>query len=425
MKYCANCGNPMEDDMLFCQKCGTRFQDIVITKGANLDKLEKMKKYNLVLDSSTFTWEYLREDGKRAADICLKQDKLCVELCELVKDILANTDEEEKDLVEREVYTYILKMGYRMCREGEKLFANYSGYKELFDMGNQLVKAGKLNAGTFLGQMSQQDMPYKSTAGLQGLQASRIKGVLDEDVIFNNMEYRELTKELAIAFNDMWEKCGRRYHDFYLSPSIDFINTNRENYEVIIAGLPQAVIDSLDENIWNTIVDAADKNNKGSHFREEFINNRTKKREERLRKEQEAEDRKYWESHSREYEMMQERQTEINKLKQLISDKNSVIDEIMNQRRPYFEKKKEIDNSILEKGNQIKKLEKKIFGKAKAEESIQVLNGEIYLLEKESEDINNAIKQSDEPLSVKRGEISEMKEKISILEQEIKELRNM
>ena len=74
MKYCANCGNPMEDDMLFCQKCGTKFQDIVITKGANLDKLEKMKKYNLVLDSSTFTWEYLREDGKRAADICLKQD---------------------------------------------------------------------------------------------------------------------------------------------------------------------------------------------------------------------------------------------------------------------------------------------------------------------------------------------------------------
>lgn len=24
MKYCYKCGNPMEDDMLFCQKCGTR-----------------------------------------------------------------------------------------------------------------------------------------------------------------------------------------------------------------------------------------------------------------------------------------------------------------------------------------------------------------------------------------------------------------
>lgn len=24
MKYCSKCGNPMEDEMLFCQKCGTR-----------------------------------------------------------------------------------------------------------------------------------------------------------------------------------------------------------------------------------------------------------------------------------------------------------------------------------------------------------------------------------------------------------------
>ena len=24
MKYCYKCGNPMEDDMLFCQKCGTK-----------------------------------------------------------------------------------------------------------------------------------------------------------------------------------------------------------------------------------------------------------------------------------------------------------------------------------------------------------------------------------------------------------------
>lgn len=26
MKYCAKCGNPMDDDMMFCQKCGTKFE---------------------------------------------------------------------------------------------------------------------------------------------------------------------------------------------------------------------------------------------------------------------------------------------------------------------------------------------------------------------------------------------------------------
>lgn len=30
MKYCHKCGNPMEDDMLFCQKCGTRAVDTPI-----------------------------------------------------------------------------------------------------------------------------------------------------------------------------------------------------------------------------------------------------------------------------------------------------------------------------------------------------------------------------------------------------------
>ena len=27
MKYCSKCGNPMDDDMMFCQKCGTKFTD--------------------------------------------------------------------------------------------------------------------------------------------------------------------------------------------------------------------------------------------------------------------------------------------------------------------------------------------------------------------------------------------------------------
>ncbi len=39
--------------------------------------------------------------------------------------------------------------------------------------------------------------------------------MLDENVIYNNMEYRGLTKQLAQAFNDMWVKCIKRYTDFF------------------------------------------------------------------------------------------------------------------------------------------------------------------------------------------------------------------
>ncbi len=48
---------------------------------------------------------------KRAGNITVKQDKLCQELSDLIKDILESVSDNDRDLVEREVYTYILQNG--------------------------------------------------------------------------------------------------------------------------------------------------------------------------------------------------------------------------------------------------------------------------------------------------------------------------
>ena len=59
--------------------------------------------------------------------------------------------------------------------------------------------------------------------------------MLDENVIYNNMEYRGLTKQLAQAFNDMWVKCIKEiYTDFFLSPGEDYINQNWDIYNVLL-----------------------------------------------------------------------------------------------------------------------------------------------------------------------------------------------
>ena len=84
MKYCAKCGNPMDDDMMFCQKCGTKFEGVISSGNSIQTKLEQMKKYNLVIDAQTISWEYLREDGERSGQITVKQDKLCLELVDLI-----------------------------------------------------------------------------------------------------------------------------------------------------------------------------------------------------------------------------------------------------------------------------------------------------------------------------------------------------
>lgn len=425
MKYCAKCGNPMEDDMMFCQKCGTKFEGVASTATSDIEvKLAKMKKYNLVIDAQTISWEYLREDGERAGNITVKQDKLCEELVELIKDILATVSGEDRDLVEREVYTYVLQMGYKMCKEGEKLFANYSGFKELFDMGSNLVQTGQLDAGTFLNQMLEQDYVYKVIAGLQGLHSSRIKEALDEDVIYNNMEYRSLTKQLAQAFNDMWVKCIKRYTDFFLSPGEAYINQNWEIYNTILKGLPIAIIDKLDEHGWNLALDDWAKNHNGAQYKRNFLNKRDAQRNETRKKEQEIADKKYWEAHPEELaetKKNQEKIAEIRKKIQIVTkDKVSVETE----KRPFDYERDDIRKDISEKQNRIEKLGKKIFGKKKAEEEIGQIKLEVEGLENKYQEVNDKIQVYEKAISDKMAEINVLEKEIREIEWEIEKLRN-
>ena len=425
MKYCAKCGNPMEDDMMFCQKCGTKFEGVVSTAPSDIEvKLAKMKKYNLVIDAQTISWEYLREDGERAGNITVKQDKLCEELADLVKDILTTVSDEERDLVEREVYTYVLQMGYKMCKEGEKLFANYSGFKELFDMGSNLVQTGQLDAGTFLNQMLDQDYVYKVIAGLQGLHSSRIKEVLDEDVIYNNMEYRGLTKQLAQAFNDMWVKCIKRYTDFFLSPGEGYINQNWDIYNVLLKGLPVSVIDTLDERGWKLALDDWEKNHNGWQYKQNFIKKRDQQRDAKRKQEQEIADKQYWASHPDEYKQLEENKKKISEIWTSVDAVDKEIRLLESEKKPLDEKKANIEASIADKKQTIEKLGKKIFGKKKAEEEINVLNGEVSKLNQELQILCDQIKTAEKPISDKKIEKSNLEREIRRIEQENVELRN-
>lgn len=425
MKYCAKCGNPMEDDMMFCQKCGTKFEGVVSTAPSDIEvKLAKMKKYNLVIDAKTISWEYLREDVERAGNITVKQDKLCEELADLVKDILTTVSDKDRDLVEREVYTYVLQMGYKMCKEGEKLFADYSGFKELFDMGSNLVQTGQLDAGTFLNQMLDQDYVYKVIAGLQGLHSSRIKEVLDEDVIYNNMEYRGLTKQLAQAFNDMWIKCIKRYTDFFLSPGEGYINQNWDIYNVLLKGLPVSVIDTLDERGWKLALDDWEKNHNGWQYKQNFIKKRDQQRDAKRKQEQEIADKQYWASHPEELRQAEENKKKIAEIRTKVNEMVKEISSLESDKYPLEQKKSIIEEDISDKKQRVEKLGKKIFGKKKAEEEMNVLNDEVSKLNQELQMLCDQIKIAEKPISDKKLEKSNLEREIRRIEQENVELRN-
>lgn len=425
MKYCAKCGNPMEDDMMFCQKCGTKFEGVIASAQTGIEaKIAKMKKYNLVIDASSMSWQYVYDDTERAGNVLVKQNQMCHELQDLIVDILSSVDDKNKDSVEKEVYTYILDMGRRMCLEGAKMFADYSGYKELFDQGNSLVQIRRIEPAQFLGQIQQVDIPYKSISGVQGLNAWELKEKLNADVIYNNLEYRELTKKFAQAFNEMMAKEIKRYTDFFLSPGIEHINTNWDMYVTILKGLPMSMIDTLDESGWKAILDDREKNHNGGQFKREFLRKRDEQREEQRKKEQEIEDKKYWEIHPEEYKQLESNKAKIAEIMTAIDSVEQEIRSLENAKKPLDNKKIDIESSISDKKYNVDKLGKKIFGKKKAEAEIQELNGEIEKLSQELQSVSDEVKVAEKPIFDKKLEQSNLEREIKMLEQENVDLRN-
>ena len=413
MKYCAKCGNPMEDDMMFCQKCGTKFEGVIASAQTGIEaKIAKMKKYNLVIDASAMSWQYVHDDTERAGNVLVKQNQMCHELQDLIVDILSSVDDKNKDSVEKEVYTYILDMGRRMCLEGAKMFANYSGYKELFDQGNSLVQMRRIEPAQFLGQMQQVDIPYKSISGVQGLNAWELKEKLNADVIYNNLEYRELTKKFAQAFNEMMAKEIKRYTDFFLSPGIEHINTNWDMYVTILKGLPMSMIDTLDESGWKAILDDREKNHNGGQFKREFLRKRDEQREEQRKKEQEIEDKKYWEIHPEEYKQLESNKAKIAEIMTAIDSVEQEIRSLENAKKPLDNMKIDIESSISDKKYNVDKLGKKIFGKKKAEAEIQELNGEIEKLSQELQSVSDEVKVAEKPIFDKKLEQSNLEREI-------------
>lgn len=282
----------------------------------------------------------------------------------------------------------------------------------------------RIEPAQFLGQMQQVDIPYKSISGVQGLNAWELKEKLNADVIYNNLEYRELTKKFAQAFNEMMAKEIKRYTDFFLSPGIEHINTNWDMYVTIIKGLPMSMIDTLDESGWKAILDDREKNHNGGQFKREFLRKRDEQREEQRKKEQEIEDKKYWETHPEEYKQLESNKAKIAEIMTAIDSVEQEIRSLENAKKPLDNKKIDIESSISDKKYNVDKLGKKIFGKKKAEAEIQELNGEIEKLSQELQSVSDEVKVAEKPIFDKKLEQSNLEREIKMLEQENVDLRN-
>ena len=416
MKFCSKCGNQMTDEMMFCQKCGTKFVLVTDSPKREIDrKLSKMHNYNLVLDGKTLTWDYVQNNTDHVKEIILMQEKLCVELVALVKDILSSVDNEERDLVEREVYLYILNAGYQMCVAGEKMLSDYTGKKELFDKATAACSSGLMDPLSALNMVHNQDYIYRALAGAQGFQSSQIKAALNGTLIYNNNEYRELTKKFAQAFNNMWTAFVKRYTDFFMSPGQPAITKHWELYLVLLQGLRCEDIDSLDEKGWMLALDDDEKNHGGAAFKREFLKKRDQQRAAMRKEEKEREDQQYWKSHPEELKQKEEKTAQINRIKKEIAVLDQEIEKLQNTGISSASKRSEIEKEILDKQKKVLKLSKRIFGKNEAATKAESLKKEI-------EGLSNELTKEEEIIEIETKQLDEKQRKKKALENQLEQL---
>lgn len=255
--------------------------------------------------------------------------------------------------------------------------------------------------------------------------SQELKEKLDADVIYSNLEYRELTKKFAQAFNDMMAKEIKRHTDFFLSPGIEHINTNWDMYVKILKGLPMSIIDTLDEDCWEAILNEKEKNHNGGQFKREFLRKRDEQRNAQRKKEQEIADSEYWASHPEELKKVEGNKKKIAENRTKVDEMLKEISSLESDKHQLEQKKSIIEDGISDKEQQIEKLGKKIFGKKKAEEETHILKDEIDKLRQELQVLYEQIETIENPISKKQLEKSNLEREIRGLEQENVDLRNM
>ena len=185
-----------------------------------------------------------------------------------------------------------------------------------------------------------------------------------------------------------------------------------------------SMIDTLDESCWRTILDDQEKNHNGGQFKRELLRKRDEQRNAQRKKEQEIADSEYWASHPEELRQVEENKKKIAEIRTKVNEMNREISSLESDKYPLEQRKSTVEVDISDKKQTIEKLGKKIFGKKKAEEEINVLNSEVSKLNQELQMLCDQIKIAEKPISDKKTEKSNLEREIRRIEQENVELRN-
>lgn len=264
MKFCSQCGNAMQDDMLFCQKCGTKFAGVGTQgeSGASL-KLAKLKGYTLCYDPSVIDWHYINDVGEEGAqELFAKQDKICTEMIGLIGEVFAESEGDSK--LREELFGFVFDETEKLLNTAKLMLSDMRVIAQLAD-----GMLSEMGTERFSYASNACDEPYRMIYKVQMVQAVRLKNALELDVIRASKEYRQRTLGIVNLYAEAWEALAARLDTFMVNIATaedDFlfnwqsINSLADEakglwpfYIDLIRGLEPSVIDSLNLDYFTNV----------------------------------------------------------------------------------------------------------------------------------------------------------------------------
>ncbi len=346
------------------------------------EKKNLIKNCRMEIISGFVSWEYTVAHPDKAAEICTAQQELSKKYCELLTELLQNEAGLNKTYGLDELMLQSCERCKKLCKSSEELFSNVSFYRSVWSEMTRSVKGNGLLTEPVLQDFKEMDKAYKSIGNVQILCMERIMNCLDRERFLVRDSLQKSLIELADAFNRMWTAYVRRHIGFQLCPEEDTVLIYWRCYESILKGIPQHIINGLNEFVWEQLLDAMETTFQKEKFVKEFRQNLTVMREARLKQDLADAKRRLEAEKPNVYIKITTMEQQIcEKARALEADRNTgeklecKIRQLNVDMSTNHDKMKVNQNKIWE-------LDRKFFGKRKNQETIRTLELENAELQK-------------------------------------------
>lgn len=304
----------MQDDMLFCSKCGNRL-DPIGSNDRGSAKLGQLQAYDLAMNPRETTWQLVHElDGEESAEIFLSHANLCQEVTELLNNILS--DGGSSKAIKEEATLHVLKMSRKMLSNAAKMLGDTDPLTELKMNFVSAMAAGENLSFDQMGPIVvSSDAIFTSLVGANAIHVGQIAESLDADIVRESDDCRSAAVEAATQYIRMWNALLDRYAAYptagyegkgACAPTPDLTAQMWDCYCKLTEPLSLSDIEIIDESVWMDCLDVvknwADFNDQIS---DDFANAMRRSIKERASSKEERSNAAYWAAHPEKAEQKQ------------------------------------------------------------------------------------------------------------------------